>query len=323
MNARFSIETAPGSVGAVSVVRVHAGDADAFFAAAGVRPVETGAAVVRGVFGIDHALVARPDARTVLIMPHGGAAITSAITDRLLALGVARAIEGGPAVERYCESVDAVEAAMLSVLARASSPLATDLLLDQPRRWRGDRDGGLADGAVLGRLVVPPVVAAAGRANIGKSSLLNAVAGDRVALAFDRPGTTRDAVGALVDLNGLVVRWVDTAGLGADGRDPVTAGAVESARRAVASADLVLWCVDACDGVMPEGGDPVRPGMIVATRCDRADPQFEADVRTSAAAGTGLAELARAVRAALVPDAALADPRPWRFWDEGEGPAGA
>lgn len=326
MNARCAIETATGAPGAVAVIRITTDDADAFFAGAGVRPVPEGRSGVRRVFGVDEALVARPDARTVLIMPHGGPAITRLIVARLSGLGIGFDQSDPDDAARYPESGDPIEGAMLGVLARAASPLAVDLLLDQPRRWKAHRPGGpLADAGVLGRLIDPPIVVAAGEPNIGKSSLLNAIAGGSVALAFDRPGTTRDAVGALVDMGGLVVRWVDTPGIGpADsgaGPDPIASAAAEAGRRALETADLVLWCADAGGAgpaVLTQDG---AAGLVVATRCDRRVPGFEADVRTSATTGEGLRELGAIVREALVPGSVLADPNPWRFW--GDGAVGA
>jgi hypothetical protein len=307
MNARFAIDT-PVSPGAVAVVRVMTGEggADAFFEGSGVRPVAVGASGVRSVFGLDHALVARPDGRTVLIMPHGGGAIVRGIADALERLGLSR--EGGG--NAFPEAADAVTARMLESLARTASPLGVGLLLDQPRRWAVRRDGDpLADGRVLGRLIDPPVVVAVGAVNIGKSSLVNALAGASVALAFDRAGTTRDAVGVLVDMGGLVVRWVDTPGIG-----PGTDAAMARVRAEVERADLTVRCADAgSHGPIGPGAD--HPCVVtVATRVDRAEPRFAADAATSAASGLGLDRLVAVVRERLVPAAAMADPAAWRFW---------
>jgi len=309
MNGWFAIDT-PAAPGAVAVVRVvtDAGGADGFFEASGVRPVGVGASAVRAVFGLDHALVVRPDARTVLIMPHGGNAIVRGIAGALEGLGLARVDGGGV----FPESADAVTSRMLETLARAASPMAIDLLLDQPRRWaeRGP-DDAVADAKVLGRLIDPPVVVAVGAANIGKSSLLNALAGASVALAFDRAGTTRDAVGVLVDMGGLVVRWVDTPGIG-PGRDDD----LERVRAEIGRADLLVRCADA------GSAGPIGPGadhpcaIMAATRADREAIRFRADVVTSAASGLGLDRLVATVRECLVPSSALADPAAWCFWSE-------
>lgn len=306
MSPRFAIET-PDAPGGVGVVRLTAPDMEAFFTAAGVRPVGIGASGVRRVFGVDEALVARPDGRTLLIMPHAGGAIMRSIAAGLVGAG-AQPDGPGDAASAWPEAADAVEARMLSALARAASPLAVDLLLDQPRRWRDEAcTAGQADASVLGRLLTPPVVVAVGAANIGKSSLLNALSGASVALAFDRPGTTRDAVGALVDLGGLVVRWVDTPGVEGHAPEPVL--------EETGLADLVVRCADAtADGPLALGADRPR-SLVVATRADKGTPRFACDALVSARTGRGVAELGLAVREALVPAAALAHPGPWRFWD--------
>jgi hypothetical protein len=307
MNGRFAIDTpaSPGAVAVLLVVMDAADGAESFFERAGVRAVAVGASGVRSVFGLDHALVARPDGRTVLIMPHGGQAIVRGIAGALEGLGLA-CVEAGRVDP---QAADAVTERMLDTLARAASPLAIDLLLDQPRRWAAWREGGLlADARVLGRLIDPPVVVAVGAANIGKSSLLNALAGASVALAFDRAGTTRDAVGVLVDLGGLVVRWVDTPGLGAGACVATDRVEAEAAR-----ADLIVRCADAgSSGPIGPGAD--RACVTVATRADRAAPRFAADAVTSAASGMGLDRLVEALRERLVPAASMADPAPWRFW---------
>ncbi len=87
-------------------------------------------------------------------------------------------------------------------------------------------------------------VVIAGKPNAGKSSLLNVLAGDDVAIVTDVPGTTRDVLRQQVHLDGLPLNLVDTAGL----RDAVDVAEVEGVRRArneMTRADRVLYIVDA------------------------------------------------------------------------------
>jgi tRNA modification GTPase len=87
-------------------------------------------------------------------------------------------------------------------------------------------------------------VVIAGKPNAGKSSLLNRLAGDEVAIVTDVPGTTRDVLRQQVHLDGLPLNLVDTAGL----RAAVDAAEVEGVRRArneMSRADRVLYIVDA------------------------------------------------------------------------------
>jgi tRNA modification GTPase len=87
-------------------------------------------------------------------------------------------------------------------------------------------------------------VVLAGRPNAGKSSLLNALAGYEAAIVTELPGTTRDLVREQLDLDGLPVRIVDTAGLRPD-PDRVEAEGIRRARAQLASADHALLVVDA------------------------------------------------------------------------------
>ena len=57
------------------------------------------------------------------------------------------------------------------------------------------------------------------------------------------------------------------------------------------------------------------PHLVVALRRDLGEAPFQADVSVCAPSGEGLGDLARAIRRAIVPDQALEDPGPWKFWD--------
>ena len=101
----------------------------------------------------------------------------------------------------------------------------------------------IADGR-RGRLVREGLqVAIVGKPNVGKSSLFNALVGAARAIVTDVPGTTRDLVAEVVDIDGLRVTLVDTAGLRPT-RDVVEAEGVARARQAWDVADLVLIVVD-------------------------------------------------------------------------------
>ena len=99
-----------------------------------------------------------------------------------------------------------------------------------------------------GRIMKSGVAAAiVGKPNVGKSSLLNALAGyDRV-IVTDIPGTTRDTVEEVVKVGGVKLRLIDTAGI-RETADTVEAIGVERSRRAVENADMVIFV---CDGSQP------------------------------------------------------------------------
>ena len=99
-----------------------------------------------------------------------------------------------------------------------------------------------------GRILKSGVAAAiVGKPNVGKSSLLNALAGyDRV-IVTDIPGTTRDTVEETVKVGGVKLRLIDTAGI-RETADTVEAIGVERSRKAVENADMVIFV---CDGSKP------------------------------------------------------------------------
>ena len=94
-------------------------------------------------------------------------------------------------------------------------------------------------------------VVIAGRPNAGKSSLMNRLAGHEAAIVTDIPGTTRDLLRERVDLEGLPLQLIDTAGL-RDSGDAVEQEGVRRARLEMQQADRVLLLVDAGSGVTPE-----------------------------------------------------------------------
>jgi tRNA modification GTPase len=144
-----------------------------------------------------------------------------------------------------------------------------------------------------GRLVREGLqVAIVGRPNVGKSSLFNALVGSGRAIVTEVPGTTRDLVTEMIDLDGLRVTLIDTAGL-RDTNDVVEAEGVARSRGALDVADLVLVVVD------EEAGAELVDGnhLIVQTKCDLGRPLR--GIRISAKTGEGLDGLRDAMMSAL------------------------
>lgn len=112
----------------------------------------------------------------------------------------------------------------------------------------GARFDALQAGARQGCLLREGMtVVIAGRPNAGKSSLLNALAGQDSAIVTDIPGTTRDLLRERVQIDGLPLHVVDTAGL-RDSVDPVEQEGIRRAWQAIAGADRLLLVVDDCVG---------------------------------------------------------------------------
>jgi len=140
-------------------------------------------------------------------------------------------------------------------------------------------------------------VAIVGAPNVGKSSLFNALVGAPRAIVTDRPGTTRDMVTELVEIDGLRVTLVDTAGL-REASDPAEIEGVERSRRAIDVADVILTVVDTDSTAGAHGAG----GFVVRNKCDVMDraaaPQRDA-VCVSAKTGEGLDELRHRIAAAV------------------------
>lgn len=141
----------------------------------------------------------------------------------------------------------------------------------------------------------------AGAANAGKSSLFNALAGTPTALVSSEPGTTRDYLVRRVDLHGVAVELVDTAGWRAPA-DAVEAEAQGLGRDQARQADLLLLCAESDAPVTaPESGVPV---LKVRTKADLAAAPPEG-IATSAVTGAGLDRLR-----ALLAERARSRPQP-------------
>lgn len=310
--------------GALSVIHVagaSASELDASLDGAGCGGVCVGESRLRRIGGRHEALVARVSGCVAVLTAHDGEASVRGVLSGLRASGVD--VDGEMSVgEMYPEAADEVEARALAALARASSPRAVALLLAQSARWRAW--DGLAPSVaeirarsrVLGRLLEAPLVAAVGWTNVGKSTLLNALAGRSVSIVADEPGVTRDHVGATLLLDGVAVRWVDTPGV-MDGRGALDAAAWSRACEVISTADVVVICGDTRAGFVGLDALPALRGDVVrvATRADLGEADG-AEVRTSAARGEGLEALAREIRTRLVGDADLLWAGPWAFDEE-------
>ena len=86
-------------------------------------------------------------------------------------------------------------------------------------------------------------VVLAGKPNAGKSSLMNLLAGDQIAIVTDQPGTTRDVVREHININGVPVRLTDTAGL-RESADIIEQEGVKRAKQAIMHADITLHVID-------------------------------------------------------------------------------
>ena len=109
-------------------------------------------------------------------------------------------------------------------------------------REAADELGRLSDTFVSGRVIREGLaVVIAGSPNVGKSSILNALAGRDRAIVSPIPGTTRDTVEIDLTLDGYLIHLTDTAGLTHESHDPIEREGIARAERALEEADLILW----------------------------------------------------------------------------------
>ena len=271
-------------------------------------------------------VVVHPGREVVDINCHGGALVTRRVMDRLVALG---ARETQPPI---LPVQDGVQAEAWQALVTAATGLAAAVLLDQYHGALSRRAGELIDRMEAGRageaareldallstarvglrLTRPPRLAIAGRPNVGKSSLLNALVGRPRALVHEAPGTTRDYLDTTVAVEGLPVVLLDTAGIRRPG-DAIEQAGVQRAIEQIDRADLILALFDgsepiqSADRLLAQGlrGRRVIP---VINKIDLSPRLAEMEVvelvgrvpsRLSALTGDGLEALGRRVTAEL------------------------
>ena len=95
-----------------------------------------------------------------------------------------------------------------------------------------------------------PVVAVVGRPNVGKSTLFNALAGERISIVKDTPGVTRDRIYADVEWLNHAFTMVDTGGIEPDSKDVILSQMREQAEIAIATADVIVFMTDVHQGLV-------------------------------------------------------------------------
>jgi tRNA modification GTPase len=161
------------------------------------------------------------------------------------------------------------------------------------------------------------LVAIVGRPNAGKSSLFNALAGAARAIVTPVPGTTRDVLTERIDIGGLLITLVDTAGL-REASDVIEAEGVDRAMQARRIAALTIVVVDGSQPITAEDrrivADSPAPAVVVSSKSDlpRAwspadETRGDAILEVSAKTGSGLDALRGRLVSALTSEEQLRD----------------
>lgn len=192
------------------------------------------------------------------------------------------------------------------VLRRAFDEIAGHVQTGDASAAKQQIDGLLAWSTLGAHLVNPWRVVLAGRPNVGKSSLINALVGYERAIVHSTPGTTRDVVTATTALDGWPIELADTAGLH-DSTDPIEAAGMMLAKQRLATADLVVLVFDASNPndhaertlleIWPQA-------LAVANKCDLAEDHTargRVRIHVSAKTGKNMETLARNIMERLVP----------------------
>lgn len=127
-----------------------------------------------------------------------------------------------------------------------------------------------------------PMVAIVGRPNVGKSSLLNMLAGRRISIVDPTAGVTRDRIAAVIEHDGAYFELVDTGGYGIVDRDDLGEQVEQQIRYAVDQAVMILFVVDAREGFVPLDQAVVKwlrgcgkPVLLLANKADAANTRVD------------------------------------------------
>lgn len=333
----------PSGRGAVAVIRVHTAKpahsgmsakvVDSSFVSVNGKPLSQ-LPVGRLCYGhwtgdstSEDVVVCRTDESVVEVSCHGGRAAVNRILGSLKAEG-ALIVDWQTQQATISSSFDRelAEASSLATTTRTAAILleqaagrlkdALTQLLDLDVAEITTRLAKLLAYSQFGlHLTQPWKIVIAGRPNVGKSTLINALLGFERAIVFDQPGTTRDVVTGTTAFDGWPFQLADTAGI-RNTDDELEQAGIHRARRTVESADLVCLLLDSSCPPTAEDEELLAefnssesndgpPTIIVAHKADLPDqwPASKLDeaVRVSSATGHGVEKLISTIVATLIP----------------------
>jgi tRNA modification GTPase len=266
---------------------------------AGARPAEPGEFTLRGYV---NGRIDLPQAEAVRDLIDATTIYQAKVASQQIEGAVSRRI--APFKEQLLELISLLEAGI--DFAEDDIDVAPDVEI--LRRLAPIREGlnRLVRSFAYGKLVHEGfTLAIVGRPNVGKSSLFNRLLEQDRAIVTEIPGTTRDTISETASLNGIPVRFVDTAGI-REGEDRVEQLGIERSYQAMADADLTLVVIDASESLQPDDhlllNRAVRR-LMIANKIDLArQPLPEGWLPVSALTGEGIDALRSGIVAAIAPE---------------------
>jgi tRNA modification GTPase len=310
---RAILLTPPGSA-AIAVVRLAGAGVESFLYTHFSRPAVEGRCVhgelTDGTRVIDDpVIVLHTGGAAAEVNVHGGPWVVRSVLE--LARRAGFEVVERPGLPLADEAVDAdtiMGREVLRYLPMARTELAARALLAQEEAWHrfGMPAKTEADVAAIIKdrslywLLHPPRVAIIGVPNAGKSTLANQLFAQERSITADLPGTTRDWVGEIANVDGLAVMLVDTPGL-RDTDDPIESEAIRRSMGQIERAELVVLVLDVTQPRDPEQRAleaAHRDALVVLNKSDRVAKWggFSGAVETVATTGRGVDELRAAIR---------------------------
>ena len=304
VSAHRAVVLTPPGAAAIAVIRVCGESVVSFFRAHFSKPLTP----LRCIHGElrddagqmidDPVIVLHDDQRTADINLHGGPWVIAATLDLLRRNGF-EVVENDP---ELLDADSVLEREMLAALQLARTEPALRMLLAQPGAWKEFLAASpspaqiqrVLDDPCLWHLLHPPRVAIIGAPNVGKSTLANQLFAQQRSITADLPGTTRDYIGEIANIDGLPIILIDTPGL-RDAADPIEREAIAKADAIIASADLRIVVADPSQPQAPSGsaGNVIR----VMNKADLfAGARSETYFYTVATTGEGVDALRAAIR---------------------------
>ena len=246
----------PGT-SALAIVRIAGEGVPTFLADHFSRPTVPGR-LVHGTLRDEKGVIDDPvvalalDGKSADITLHGGAWVIQAAIECAIGAGFVLVEQSAAPLWIMSEAKDALDAEVQLALPLARTELSARTLLAQPDAWRAFISAprspaeiqAVLDDRSLHHLLHPPTVAIIGLPNAGKSTLANQLFGQQRSIVSPVAGTTRDWVGEEANLDGLIVKLLDTPGRH-ETDDPIERQAIAQSDPAIKTADLAILLFDA------------------------------------------------------------------------------